>query len=435
MKQAEVVDRDYAEVDNAENDSRKRNTPKIKLTEVSKKMIDSVYAGVRRTEKKLEKVESKIKEAEIKQTAGVELQGIKGYVSFIVTDIKKKILQKKKFKLQNQIEIKNRRAVRIHAMMKKSMLYKYLERLNNLDVNEIDRNSISEAVEKAFDSMSKNDNNSNQNKQEIEKNTVVPGNGPITNDESLKSVMDNDNISESEKPRDRNINENDDEYNEYLKKFYSPEFTTNYNEDGLIEGTYKLRKDEITQDDLAFKNDFVAEKTNVESEFKAPTVRPGFQAEQEKEVEIDSMSIVNDNSNANTVNEELFNKINDSLNDENITSNDLAKLLEELNAVRNNNNKLTEGLDEIVQLDTDMKKQVSAVDQEEREKTELLKEQVEVYKAANSRLKAQIKEVENSVEIQNSILQQKSNNIKLIDEMLSAHTVNSSVTRESNKGK
>lgn len=446
MEQVEVVDRDYEGVDRAEHDSRKRNTAKIKLTAVSKKVIDSIYAGVRKTEKKLEKVESKIKEAERKQTEDVEAQGIKGYISFIVTDIKKKILQKKKYRLKNQIEIKNRRAVRIHDKMKKSMLYKYLERLNNLDVNEIDRNSISEAVEKAFNNMSKDDNNS-QSINEPEKNIEVTESDAVVNDDSLNSLIENESISEFEKPRDRNTNETDDQYNEYLKKFYSPEpeFKTNYNENVLIEGTYRLKKDEIIQDDLAFKNDFVAEKTNVESEFKAPTVIPEFQqffdsipkfdsiSEQEKEGEPDFMSISNDN-NANTVNEEIFSKVNDSLNDENITSSDLAKLREELETERNKKNKLTEELEEKMKRAAVIEKEAAAALQEQKEKMKLVRDELAAYKEENKRLETQAQKVEESTQRQISIRQQSLNYINSLNEMMGPHAVNVSVTRESSKG-
>lgn len=446
MEQVEIVDRDYSEVEEAENDSRKRKTPKIKLTATSANAFDWLYAGVIRKERKLEKVKEKIQNAERKQSEIDEQQGIKGFLSFVVIDIKKNLLQKKKFKLENAIEIKNRRAVRIEDRMKKNILYKYFESLNNLNVNDIDKDSIASAVDDAFDNMSK-DYGDNQKVKEPEKDIEVAENDAVVNDDSLKSVIENENIQKIEKPRDRNTIETDDEYNEYLKKFYSPEFKTNYNENGLIEGTYRLRKDDIIQDDLTFKNETVEETNNIESKFEAPAIIPEFQQffdsipkvdfVSEQDEKTDSMSMDKDNNNDTTINEEILSKINDKLNDENVTSSDLTKLLEELELVRNSNNKLAVGLDEIVQLDTDMKKQVSAVDQEERKKTELLKEQVEVYKAANSRLKAQIKEVENSVEVQNSILQQKSNNIKLIDEMLSNHAVavNGNVTKESNKGK
>lgn len=165
MEQVEIVDRDYSEVEEAENDSRKRKTPKIKLTATSANAFDWLYIGVRKKERKLEKVKEKIEKAEQKQNAIDEQQGIKGFLSFIVIDIKKNILHKKKFKLENAVEIKNRRAVRIENKMKKNILYKYFESLNNLNVNDINKDSIASAVEDAFDSMSKNYND-NQNIKE-----------------------------------------------------------------------------------------------------------------------------------------------------------------------------------------------------------------------------------------------------------------------------
>lgn len=448
MEQVEVVDRDYTEVEEAENDSRKRNAPKIKLTAISEKVFDSIYAGVRRTEKKLEKVESKIQEAERKQKENVEQQGIKGYVSYVVADIKKNILQKKKYKLKNQIEIKNRRAVRIHDTMKKSMIYKYIEGLNNLDVNEIDRNSISDAVEEAFDSMSKNDNNS-QNINEPVQNVEVTENDNTMNADSLYSVMENESIPEFEKPRDRNTNETDDQYNEYLKKFYStePEFKTNYNENGLIEGTYRLKKDEIVQDDVDLKNNVIEEKSNVESTFEAPTIIPEFQQffdsipkfesilESEKEVETDSISVGDDNNvNTNTVNEEIFSKINDSLNDENITSSDLAKLREELEAERNKKNKLTEELEEKMKRAAVIEKEAAAALQEQKEKMKLVRDELAAYKEENKKLETQAQQVEESTQRQISIRQQSLNYINSLNEMMGPQAVNVNITKESGKG-
>ena len=212
MADIEIVDREYDRVDEAESDVRKKPTTKVKLTEASRKVIDFVYASARRKEKKLEAIDEKINEKEKDVKENYDEMGM---LSSMISMIEIENLRKKKHKLSSKISRANRRAVRIEKWLKKTIIFRFLNMLNKLDVNKVDRESISNNIDKEFKSFS----NSNKEENKME------------------------NQSDINVPRDRFVNETDKEYTDYLRSHYSPETSID-----LSEGTYSFKKDQIIQD-------------------------------------------------------------------------------------------------------------------------------------------------------------------------------------------
>ena len=392
MADIEIVDREYDRVDEAESDVRKKPTTKVKLTEASRKVIDFVYASARRKEKKLEAIDEKINEKEKDVKENYDEMGM---LSSMISMIEIENLRKKKHKLSSKISRANRRAVRIEKWLKKTIIFRFLNMLNKLDVNKVDRESISNNIDKEFKSFS----NSNKEENKME------------------------NQSDINVPRDRFANETDKEYTDYLRSHYSPETSID-----LSEGTYSFKKDQIIQDDLS-----------IPTVTSTPTVIPEFQqffdsiprvekAKEDTDSELQRMKEIP------SVDEDIVSKANEGLNNPNVTADYLTSLREKLEAARARKTVLT---DEVAKKETTLttaEKEAAAAEKEKNEKIRLVQNELKAYDEENKKLEEQKQQLEEKTQRQISMRQQSLDTISVLNEMMGDRAVNVSIQQGMSKG-
>lgn len=445
MEQVNVVDRDYTEVEEAENDVRKKASPKVKLTEISKKAIDTVFnkarermnkSGIEVARENLDETKTKIEETRQK------IEEPKNFGSYIFNNIKISFLEKKVYKLVNKLERENRRALRVEQNMKKSIVTKYLaakEKQRQMDVEQVNRDNIAELINRAYEE--KTNDIQPEVKQETETTVTdkiespvveTPVTADVTNfvnddivsEEKAEPVNESsmETTSELQRPRDRFVYETDNEYNDYLQNFYAELFPEQVSK--VEDTTYRLTKDEIIQDDLS-----------VTPEFKAPAVIPEFQHFFDSiRVENEKDEFKNEVEEKNTSDEDIVAKVNESLNDQNITSDDLIKLREALELERTRKNKLTEQLEEKMKQAAEAEKEAAAALQEQKEKMKLVQDELAAYKEENKRLETQTQEVEESTQRQISKRQQSLDYINSLNEMMGSRAVNVVVKDDMTRG-
>lgn len=438
MSQVEVVDRDYSNVEAAENDKRKKASSKVKLTEISKKAIDAVYAVARKKEKKLEKVQNQIEEKEKEQMEEIS------YVKYFFNEIKLKGLKRKKAKLEKKVQKEKLRALRITESMKKGMLFKYVSRFDNekeLNVEEVSRDAIAEEINKEFEQMknsiksteekaSNNTENKNVFTSDMKEKEKMYAKQQEKSEKDLpEQKTDVEDISMN-KPRSRFTYETNDEYENYLSDFYS--------------SAYSMGKKDIIQDEIVMSKTnepeldaFFASLRNVTPEFSEDLVS----SEEEKTEEV---STVEESDFSEKVEEptpivetsaNIVSKVNDSLNNQNITSMDLLKLREELEAERNRKSQLTEELEEKMKQAAVAEKEAAAALQEQQEKMKLVQDELAAYKEENKRLVDQTQKVEETTQRQISMRQQSLDYINSLNEMMGPRAVNVTVNENTRGGK
>lgn len=406
MEQVEFVDRDYTDVDEAKSDVRKKESRKVKLAEKSKKMVDSVFSKAKKAAAKVEK-----KEAEIEMYQNYIASKDISLLEYIMANELIKRCKKKKVRLEKTARKAQRKALRVAKKMNNNMIYKWARTSQQLDVKGIDRKEISNAVNEAF-------NNVTDEVDVIDRNKISD-----IIDTDFKNLTDSKNNELNQENGTYRLNKDEIIQDDLAIGSGENEIVTN----GLSYGTYRLKKDEIVQDDLATKPE-------VE---KAPAVIPEFSQffdSISKEKIITEKDPILENAEVGTINEDIFTKINDSLNDENITSNDLAKLRAELEAERNKKNKLTEELEEKLRQAAIAEKEAAAALQEQKEKMKLVQNELEAYKEENRRLETQTQEVEESTNRQISKRQQSLDYINSLNEMIGSRAVNVTVSREVGRG-
>ena len=463
MENVGVLDRDYRRIFNAESDLRKKEARKVKLTEVSKKVIDKVFSITLNVKKfdQINKIDEKIKEKEDR------LQQEHGFLEHIQIENDIALLKKRRFTKKESARKSYRRALRITEFMKNDMkkntlfrwlgLEKYIDETaeatkrkynntenniannmeNSMDVNgidrnmvenvvneafeninEIDRSMIENAVNEAFENLNNNRNESNDN--ETSKSTAKNYENSKENENVTVTNKETDNV-EIGRPREKFAYETDKEYNDFLKSFYSTESSENVNENTVSEGIYSLRKDEIIKDDLS-----------VPHKFKLPSVVP------EVNQFFDSIpnEVVNESTNLldKKVDDDIVSKVNDSLNDNNVTSAYLVELRNQLEAERNRKTRLTEELEAKRQRAAEAEKEVAAALREQEEKMRLVQNELEAYKEENKRLENQTQQVEETTQRQNSMRQQTLDTINALNEMMGSRAVNIITEKESGKG-
>ena len=372
MSQAGVVDRDYSNVEAAENDKRKKAASKVKLTEVSKKAIDFVYAKTRRKERQLSDVTEKIKEKEKEQME--EISGVK----YFLNEFSIRKLEKKKVRLQKTVKKEKLKALRITNRMKKSIIFKYLSRFNNekqINVEEVSRDAIAEEINKEFEQMK---NNIKNTEGKASNNTVDKNAFTFDMKEKMyaKQQEKNENdLSEQKtdvedismnKPRSRFIDETDDAYENYLSDFYS--------------STYSMGKKDIIQDEIVMSKTnepeldaFFASLRNATPEFSEDLV--SSEKEQTEEVSMVEESDFSEKVEEPTpIVETPEDKVDEIGSDE--VSLDDEKIVAAINNMINDSNSV-EDMKQVKQLIANLNAAKDNSEKDEKESEEASKQRIE----------------------------------------------------------
>lgn len=379
MSQVEVVDRDYSNVEAAENDKRKKASSKVKLTEISKKAIDAVYAVARKKEKKLEKVQNQIEEKEKEQMEEIS------YVKYFFNEIKLKGLKRKKAKLEKKVQKEKLRALRITESMKKGMLFKYVSRFDNekeLNVEEVSRDAIAEEINKEFEQMKNNIKNTEEkaSNNTVDKNVFTSDMKEKEMNEKEKMYAKQQEKNENDlpeqktdvedismnKPRNRFIDETDDAYENYLSDFYS--------------STYSMGKTDIIQDEIVMSkanepelDAFFASLRNATPEFSEDLVS----SEEEKTEEV---SMVEEPDFSEKVEEpspivETSEDIVDEIGSDEVSLDD-EKIVAAINNMINDSNSV-EDMKQVKQLIANLNAAKDNSEKDEKESEEASKQRIE----------------------------------------------------------
>ena len=395
MENIDIIDKDYSEVSKAENDSRRNDDRRVRLTENSKKAIDSIaYWNSRRLDERRQKTVERINEIENAQASG----GL-DYIDSNVMKIELQTLKARELRYSKRIDKSCRRALKVAAFMENNIISKFVRYIKSkIDVSDINNNAIATMIDREFN------NPTPENEATIEeKNEVSAINNPevpaidvdsfyhmtkdqiiqddlsvpkvevpiIEKKEEIDEVYELGNSTsedEIEKPRDRGIYETDTEYNDYLNGFYGQ------------------------------KN-----------------------------------GMLNNENNQN--NQDLYAMVSKTLVNGNTTIDDLERLRSALETERNTKSQLTRELEEKRMEAAVAQKEAEEAEKEKQAKIRLVNDELAAYREENERLKAKTKEVVDETQRKISMRQETMNYIDSLNQMIGSQAVNVRNNENSRGGK
>ena len=394
MEQVDILgdDRDYSSV---ENDRNKKETKRVKLTEKSKKNIESknkfLFSGAMAHmetslsyEEKADKVEKKLDSQD-----GLSLEE-KAILNLQLTS-----LRSKQYHYSNKAVKSYNRAIAIKEFMKKNVVDKFRnfclkisEKLDsftsNLNVAEVNVPN----VDKLFNRSKENKNDIGIDfsalDEEIEKSKIQSNQQPVVGDENTE------------------------------KKADSEDSVYHFNRENIIQDDIGMGRQDDESEGLSENSEDVFEYF-VDNKNVIPTVSNSA----------NTISSVEDNSMDSEVNTDFSSIFASGVNGKASVDEELDALCEALVRAQQDQLELKNDLEQQMIQKENSEKEAKAAQSEMLEKMKAAREQLERYEAENERLRNQQLEVEKETERNLSATQAALNSIDALDKMLAGEAKSS----------
>ena len=426
MEEIEIVDRNYENVKEAADESK---IEKVRLTGKSKSAIDLIFFNTKRLSHKAsmlnEEADLIAKSVEKAKNSGTMDAGTESILNFEVTRLRKKAL-----KATEKSKNSYKRAIRVKEFMCKHMLNKAESLLGAVDVDAINIENIADIVENSFEKgttttkQTQSPNIDSIDSSNIEKavdsnielqnkiddsitkkaedtvttnsfgNTVEDGTYSFTKNDIIQDDISGINQVVSSfngtSPRNRMLYETDEQYNEFLDKYYN-------------------------QESSSLKNKESEKNEEVSTDSKGSMIVPEIKAFFENSA-IDH--ILGNESTVEQEKSDLYKDATATLNDSSTTIDDLERLRRALEEERNKKDKLTKELEEKRLAAEIAEKEAEKAEKEKQEKIQLVNDELAQYKKANEALQSQTKQIEEVTQQKISRRQNAMNYIASLDEMI-----------------
>ena len=394
MEQVDILgdDRDYSSV---ENDRNKKETKRVKLTEKSKKNIESknkfLFSGVMAHmetslsyEEKADKVEKKLDSQD-----GLSLEE-KAILNLQLTS-----LRSKQYHYSNKAVKSYNRAIAIKEFMKKNVVDKfrkfYLKISEKLDsfgakLNVAEVNVPN--VDKLFNRSKENKNDIGIDfsalDEEIEKSKIQSNQQPVVGDENTE------------------------------KKADSEDSVYHFNRENIIQDDIGMGRQDDESEGLSENSEDVFEYF-VDNKNVIPTVSNSA----------NTISSVEDNSMDSEVNTDFSSIFASGVNGNASVDEELDALCEALVRAQQDHLELKNDLEQQMIQKENSEKEAKAAESEMLEKMKAAREQLEIYRAKNAKLRNQQIEVEKETKRNISAKQAALNSIDALDKMLAGEAKSS----------
>ena len=394
MEQVDILgdDRDYSSV---ENDRNKKETKRVKLTEKSKKNIESknkfLFSGVMAHmetslsyEEKADKVEKKLDSQD-----GLSLEE-KAILNLQLTS-----LRSKQYHYSNKAVKSYNRAIAIKEFMKKNVVDKfrkfYLKISEKLDsfgakLNVAEVNVPN--VDKLFNRSKENKNDIGIDfsalDEEIEKSKIQSNQQPVVGDENTE------------------------------KKADSEDSVYHFNRENIIQDDIGMGRQDDESEGLSENSEDVFEYF-VDNKNVIPTVSNSA----------NTISSVEDNSMDSEVNTDFSSIFASGVNGKASVDEELDALCEALVRAQQDQLELKNDLEQQMIQKENSEKEAKAAESEMLEKMKAAREQLEIYRAKNAKLRNQQIEVEKETKRNISAKQAALNSIDALDKMLAGEAKSS----------
>ena len=394
MEQVDILgdDRDYSSV---ENDRNKKETKRVKLTEKSKKNIESknkfLFSGVMvhmetslSYEEKADKVEKKLDSQD-----GLSLEE-KAILNLQLTS-----LRSKQYHYSNKAVKSYNRAIAIKEFMKKNVVDKfrkfYLKISEKLDsfgakLNVAEVNVPN--VDKLFNRSKENKNDIGIDfsalDEEIEKSKIQSNQQPVVGDENTE------------------------------KKADSEDSVYHFNRENIIQDDIGMGRQDDESEGLSENSEDVFEYF-VDNKNVIPTVSNSA----------NTISSVEDNSMDSEVNTDFSSIFASGVNGNASVDEELDALCEALVRAQQDHLELKNDLEQQMIQKENSEKEAKAAESEMLEKMKAAREQLEIYRAKNAKLRNQQIEVEKETKRNISAKQAALNSIDALDKMLAGEAKSS----------
>ena len=394
MEQVDILgdDRDYSSV---ENDRNKKETKRVKLTEKSKKNIESknkfLFSGVMAHmetslsyEEKADKVEKKLDSQD-----GLSLEE-KAILNLQLTS-----LRSKQYHYSNKAVKSYNRAIAIKEFMKKNVVDKfrkfYLKISEKLDSFGAKLNVAEDNVpnvEKLFNRSKENKNDIGIDfsalDEEIEKSKIQSNQQPVVGDENTE------------------------------KKADSEDSVYHFNRENIIQDDIGMGRQDDESEGLSENSEDVFEYF-VDNKNVIPTVSNSA----------NTISSVEDNSMDSEVNTDFSSIFASGVNGNASVDEELDALCEALVRAQQDHLELKNDLEQQMIQKENSEKEAKAAESEMLEKMKAAREQLEIYRAKNAKLRNQQIEVEKETKRNISAKQAALNSIDALDKMLAGEAKSS----------
>lgn len=394
MEQVDILgdDRDYSSV---ENDRNKKETKRVKLTEKSKKNIESknkfLFSGAMAHmetslsyEEKADKVEKKL---DSQDDLSLEEKAI--------LNLQLTSLRSKQYHYSNKAVKSYNRAIAIKEFMKKNVVDKFRkfylkisEKLDsftsNLNVAEVNVPN----VDKLFNRSKENKNDIGIDfsalDEEIEKSKIQSNQQPVVGDENTE------------------------------KKADSEDSVYHFNRENIIQDDIDMGRQDDESEGLSENSEDVFEYF-VDNKNVIPTVSNST----------NTISSVEDNSMDSEVNTDFSSIFASGVNGNASVDEELDALCEALVRAQQDHLELKNDLEQQMIQKENSEKEAKAAESEMLEKMKAAREQLEIYRAKNAKLRNQQIEVEKETKRNISAKQAALNSIDALDKMLAGEVKSS----------
>ena len=404
MEQVDILgdDRDYSSV---ENDRNKKETKRVKLTEKSKKNIESknkfLFSGAMAHmetslsyEEKADKVEKKLDSQD-----GLSLEE-KAILNLQLTS-----LRSKQYHYSNKAVKSYNRAIAIKEFMKKNVVDKFRnfclkisEKLDsftsNLNVAEVNVPN----VDKLFNRSKENKNDIGIDfsalDEEIEKSKIQSNQQPVVGDENTE------------------------------KKADSEDSVYHFNRENIIQDDIGMGRQDDESEGLSENSEDVFEYF-VDNKNVIPTVSNSA----------NTISSVEDNSMDSEVNTDFSSIFASGVNGNASVDEELDALCEALVRAQQDHLELKNDLEQQMIQKENSEKEAKAAESEMLEKMKAAREQLEIYREKNAKLRNQQIEVEKETKRNISAKKAALNSIDALDKMLAGEAKSSGAVVSGKMGK
>lgn len=404
MEQVDILgdDRDYSSV---ENDRNKKETKRVKLTEKSKKNIESknkfLFSGAMAHmetslsyEEKADKVEKKL-----------DSQGGLSLEEKAILNLQLTSLRSKQYHYSNKAVKSYNRAIALKEFMEKNIVDKFRkfylkisEKLDsftsNLNVAEVNVPN----VDKLFNRSKENKNDIGIDfsalDEEIEKSKIQSNQQPVVGDENTE------------------------------KKADSEDSVYHFNRENIIQDDIGMGRQDDESEGLSENSEDVFEYF-VDNKNVIPTVSNST----------NTISSVEDNSMDSEVNTDFSSIFASGVNGNASVDEELDALCEALVRAQQDHLELKNDLEQQMIQKENSEKEAKAAESEMLEKMKAAREQLEIYRAKNAKLRNQQIEVEKETKRNISAKQAALNSIDALDKMLAGEAKSSGAVVSGKMGK